>query len=83
MHVTKRYWRDLGSDRCIRLRQMFPAREEVSPYRFIVSMRILKWLNLWCYWNVWQIIKTMEAQLMINEISLLDINLEEKYAAKK
>jgi len=62
---------------------MFPAREEVSPYRFIVSMRILKWLNLWCYWNVWQIIKTMEAQLMINEISLLDINLEEKYAAKK
>jgi hypothetical protein len=62
---------------------MFPAREEVSPYRFIVSMRILKWLNLWCYWNVWQIIKTMEAQLRTNEISLLDINLEERYAAKK
>jgi len=67
----------------IRLRQMFPAREGVSPYRFTVSMRMSKWLNPWCYWCAWQMIRTVGDQLKANEISLLDVPSEERGDAKK
>jgi len=55
----------------IHLRQMFPDREGVSPYRFTVSMRMAKWLNPWYYWCAWQMIRMVGDQLKANEISLL------------
>jgi hypothetical protein len=62
----------------IRLRQMFPAREGVSPYRFTISMRMSKWLNPLYYWCAWQMIRTVKSQLKANEISLLDVPSEER-----
>jgi len=67
----------------IRLRQMFPDREGVLPYRFTISMRMSKWLNPWYYWCAWQMIRTAGNQLKANEISLLDVTPEESEAAKK
>jgi len=67
----------------IRLRQMFPAREEVSPYRFTISMKVSKWLNPWYYWCAWQMIRTAGDQLNANEISLLGLPSEERGNVKK
>jgi len=54
MHITERYWRDLGGGGCICLRQMFPDREGVSPYKFTISMRMSKCLNPWYYLCAWR-----------------------------
>jgi len=62
---------------------MFPAREEVSPYRFTISMRMSKWLNPYWIWCAWQMIRTVGDQLKANEISLLGETHEERGIAKK
>ena len=62
---------------------MFPAREGASPYRFTVSMRMMKWLNPWYYWCTWQMIGTVGDQLKANEISLLGETDEEGRPIKK